>query len=109
SDPAHPVAMDSYSPQSFPTAICSFGEHAYLLNWQGIEVLNAHDPGHPTKVGAYDVQGASKMEIVENHLYLLFAHTLQILDLGNPAKPNLMATYTEPESTFSTVHAAGQR
>lgn len=90
SNPAHPVQVGTYADPS-ALFVSVFGNYAYLGAAQ-LHIIDITNPTNPVKVGIYD-QNVSAAVIIRNNLvYMSTYDALEILNVSNPASPQLVGS-----------------
>jgi hypothetical protein len=75
----------------------------------GLQVVNVSDPRHLRLVGEADVFWAIRVAIAGRYAYVScgYSNTLQVVDIGNPASPQVVASVQLPDQPFGVVISGG--
>ncbi|MCP4566912.1 MAG: hypothetical protein GY841_04960 [FCB group bacterium] len=103
SDPTNPVMIYSnFDPITTARIIAVKDDHAYIgYSGGAFKVLDVSDPTAPTEAADTDLYGFTPMDVIirENVVYFIdYDSGLQVLNIGNPAEPELLDSYDIPGS-----------
>jgi hypothetical protein len=114
-DPVQPACRSHLAlpPNKVVTAIQVSGTYAYLaLNNSndsdvGLQIVDVHDPDHPSLLGSYNGADANDLAVVGNLVYLAVFPDLKIIDVSDPSAPVLVGTYML--GSTGNLHVVGNR
>tara|TARA_B100001250_G_scaffold204423_1_gene175396 strand:+ start:2607 stop:5126 length:2520 start_codon:yes stop_codon:yes gene_type:complete len=105
-DPTNPTHVGSYDGSYNVYNVIISGNYAYLANaFGGMTIINIEDPTNPTTLQYYITNdGVFDIAISGNYLYLTNDDGLLILDIENPANPDLIGKYNLHKSSSETPY-----
>jgi hypothetical protein len=101
--PTQPVERSSVAVPCGTGLTVSDG-YAYVLCGGSLSVFDVTDPGAPVQTGFTYMQGGSNLTVVGNHAFVAsWTKGLQIVDVTDPSRPSVVATYNTPGIAFDLV------
>ncbi len=91
SDPLNPVLTGKIQAPYYSSVDVS-GNYAYLFDrgYYKFKAFNISDPANPVLAGSRNVSSSSyDLEVHDNYAYVALSSELDIIDISNPATPNL--------------------
>jgi hypothetical protein len=88
------------------SGIAVSGNYAYMVNDQGLQIINITDPNHPIHAGSYATQGdlflhtplpgeACGVAVDGIYAYISNGRGFHVIDISDPADPRLVCTKQE--------------
>lgn len=105
STPSSPVLVGSHEPDGGVHSVALRGRRAYL-GGQQLSVVDVSDPAHPVQVGACCMRPSPPeygLAVQGNYAYRTRGDELQVIDVGSPWSPALVATLELPSSADEIV------
>lgn len=104
SDPTYPKFLNNYNTLDFACEVVVLNNVAYIAEKSVLEIVDVSNLANPQRLSSYsrnlqDIPNVDmvSMAVVENLVYIThFFLGLQIIDVSNPRKPNLVGTYQKP-------------
>ena len=95
--PSDPVVIGQVDLPDYasPAQMVVSGNYAYLVDGQGLFILDISNPADPSLVGSYTGIGFSTIAVQGSYVFTIGYNTLYIFDVSNPALPELLGTYEE--------------
>ena len=106
SNPAAPemVANHATSGRAYTTQVRD--QLAYVTNTSGMDIFDVSDPTNPVLLGSFqdsDTSSCEEFTLIGNLAYITgYPYEIYIVDITNPAAPELLTTYT-PEGVPENV------
>ena len=104
SDPEHPEDVSQILMDSFPEKLFIQDNYAYLLNREGLYIINISDIRNPKITSVFEYSGewkCTEIFIKDNFAYLLdWNDGLIILDISSKSNPEVLGTYLEITKTY---------
>lgn len=95
-DPARATLVGTYQMDSFPSAIDVADDYAYVLDSEGLQIIDMSDLGVPRLIATYEINhgSAGSIKLSNGYAYISALYNgLYILDVRNPKHPILAAHY----------------
>jgi hypothetical protein len=96
SNPARPEPAGEFTPALLPRSVKVVGNHAYITDYDGVEIIDVSDPSAMTTVGKYDsVSGSPVAIFVTNGKAYTADETngLHIIDVSDVTAPSFLGKY----------------
>ena len=112
SDPEHPAALGIFRPDTPDglsiTQIIVRNSIAYVLDWShGLWIVDVQNPAEPISLGLVDIS-AAHFDLVGDNAFLGYGSTLKIINITNPAQPQLIGSYSVVQEESTSVLVSGQ-
>lgn len=85
SDPSNPVFWESLS--SDAQRVEAFGDRAFLLEQDGIEVMDVSDSANLTSVGELSIDGVDDLSVVDDLGFFSTQNGIRVFDMSDLAEP----------------------
>jgi hypothetical protein len=96
--------MGSYATSGHAIGVAVSGNHAYVADSAGMQILDVTNPANPQRVGAYNTRGltggfsvsgnyAYVLEVKRGETAVFLSPGLQIIDVRSPANPQPVGQY----------------
>lgn len=95
-DPANPVEVGNY-PDFYPEGVSVRGSYAYVMEYDGLWVLNVDDPSNPTDEGVEWISGMTE-DLFLDYPYAYVAqgdNGVSIIDVSTPSSPTEEHVYAD--------------
>ena len=99
SDPANLQVLGSWDASETLHRVAADENYAYAVTSNSIWIINVSDPTNPYAVGSSAITGNIRALAVDNgHAYIAARHGgLQVVDLSDPASPQVVGSYTDAQ------------
>ncbi|MCE5228474.1 hypothetical protein LLG95_02610 [bacterium] len=103
----HPVNRGFFNYQLRAKSICVRDELAYVAWFEGLSILDVHNPDNPVQVGALPIMHLNKMTIQGRCVFVCGMTGVTVVDISDPAHPAVAATF-EAYDTACDIAVAGE-
>jgi hypothetical protein len=87
SDPAHPREVGSYVMSQSPYRVAMAGDYAYVIDYQGLYVINLSDPPNLSLSSFHPVSNPRDLAVLGRYAYVASQNVFYIVDISDPAHP----------------------